>query len=255
MISSRPTSKGRAMVNPFILKLAHGAEFSDEDRAELDKSLRNFRQISAHQDVISEGDRPEEVHAVLAGFACRYKMLPDGQRQVLAYLIPGDFCDIHIAILGEMDHSIASVGPCMIAYIPRRTVKELTEHHPGIQRALRWATLVDEGILREWLVNMGRREAEQRMAHLFCELLVRLETVGLAEDNSFDFPVTQSELGDTLGISTVHVNRRLQELRGKELVSFENKRVTIHDLHGLMEFADFDPSYLHLANRGGVATA
>ncbi len=242
------------MGNPFILKLAHGADLSDGDRAELDKAVRNVRQLGPHEDVIREGDRPEEVHAVLEGFAFRYKLLPDGQRQIMAYLVPGDLCDIHVAILGEMDHNIGALGPCKVAYIPRRAIEELTENHPRINRALWWATLVDEGILREWLVNMGRREAEQRMAHLFCELHIRLETVGLTKDKGFDLPVTQSDLGDTLGISNVHVNRMLQELRGKRLLSFEGKRVTIHDLDGLMGFADFDPSYLHLEKRRGAGT-
>jgi CRP-like cAMP-binding protein len=136
-----------------------------------------------------------------------------------------------------------------VAYIPRRTIEEITKGHPRINRALWWATLVDESTLREWLVNMGRREAAAQMAHLFCELLLRLQTVGLATENDFDLPVTQDELADTLGLSAVHVNRVLQQLRQDGLISLEGKRLTIHDVERLKAFAGFDPSYLHLDRR------
>jgi CRP-like cAMP-binding protein len=189
------------------------------------------------------------VHLILEGFAFRYKVLPDGQRQIVAYLIPGDLCDLHVSILGEMDHGIATVTPCKVAYIPGQTIEEITEKHPRITRALWWATLVDEGTLREWLVSMGRRPAEKQMAHIFCELLLRLQIVGLATENSFELPMTQEQLGDTLGLSTVHVNRVLQDLRRDGLITLRDKVLTIHDVEELKRFADFDPNYLHLKNR------
>jgi CRP-like cAMP-binding protein len=179
----------------------------------------------------------------------RYKVLPDGQRQIMAYLVLGDMCDMHGSILGEMDHSIGALTPCRVAYIPQRAIEELTRRHPRINRALWWATLVDEGTLREWLVTMGRREADQQMAHLFCELLLRLQTVGLATENGFELPVTQDELADTLGLSAVHVNRVLQQLRKDGLISLVGKRLTIHDVERLKALAEFDPTYLHLNER------
>jgi CRP-like cAMP-binding protein len=235
--------------NPLVLKLEHGAELLDDDRTALDHAVADARRHGAHEDIIREGERPEEVHVVLEGFAFRYKTLADGQRQIMAYLVPGDLCDLHVSILGEMDHSIGTAGTCRIAHVSRAAIDELTQRHPRINRALWWATLVDEGVLREWLVNMGRREAEQQMAHLFCELLVRLQSVGLAENDAFTLPLTQSELADTLGISAVHVNRTLQALRGRGLVSLKGKRLMIHDVEALKRFSDFDPNYLHLQKR------
>jgi CRP-like cAMP-binding protein len=239
------------MANPFIAKLEHGAALSDEDRQALEKAVGTIRHVGARKDLIEEGDRPESVHVIVEGFACRYKVLPDGQRQIMAWLVPGDLCDLHITILGQMDHAIGTLAPCKIAYISQDRIEELTSRHPAINRALWWATLVDEGTLREWLVNMGRRSVDKQLAHLFCELFVRLESVGLTNGHGFDFPLTQEELGDTLGVSTVHVNRMLQQLREDGLITLKGKTLTILDLERLKEFADFDPNYLHLSNSRG----
>lgn len=236
------------MASPFVQKLEHGAELSDQDRAVLEEAVLQIRQVGAREDVIREGDNPEHVHVILEGFACRYKVLPEGERQIMAWLVPGDLCDLHVSILGEMDHTIGTLAPTKIAYIPRQGIDELTARHPTINRALWWATLVDEGTLREWLVNAGRRPTDKQMAHLFCEILLRLQTVGLATENSFDFPVTQEELSDTLGVSTVHVNRVLQQLRTDGLITLTGKRLTILDVPRLQEFAGFNPNYLHLKN-------
>lgn len=243
------TSVAESTRNPFIAKLERGAELTDTDRAVLANITHVTRHVGTRQDLIREGERPDDVHLVLDGFACRYKMLADGSRQNVAYLVPGDLCDLHVAILDRMDHAIATLSPCTIVAIPRGTILELTEHHPRIARALWWCTLVDEGTLREWLVNLGQREASQRMAHLFCELLLRLQAVGLADANSYGLPLTQDEIGDTLGITPVHANRTLQDLRKAELLAFRSKRVTIPDPARLMAYCDFDPSYLHLTNR------
>jgi CRP-like cAMP-binding protein len=237
------------MLDPFIRKLEHGADLSDRDRQTLERLICQVRAISSRQDIIKEGDKPDNVHLILSGYACRYKTLGEGQRQIMAWLIPGDICDLHVAILGEMDHSIATLAPCQIAYIPQRVIEDLTSKNPAINRALWWATLVDEGTLREWLVGMGRRPADQRMAHLFCELLVRLQSVGLVTENSFEFPLTQEELADTLGLSAVHVNRMLQELRDAGFISLTGKRLSVRDVGGLKGFAEFNPNYLHLMKR------
>jgi CRP-like cAMP-binding protein len=235
------------MLDPFIRKLEHGADLSDEDRQVLRRVICQVRPVGAREDVIKEGDKPDNVHLVLSGYACRYKLLRDGTRQIMAWLVPGDLCDLHVAILGEMDHAIGTLAACTIAYIPQRVIEDLTSKHPAINRALWWATLVDEGTLREWLVGMGRRPADKQMAHLFCELLERLRSVGLVTDNSFEFPLTQEELGDTLGLSTVHVNRTLHDLREAGFMSLSGKRLSVRDVAGLKAFAEFNPNYLHLA--------
>ncbi|MCK1283883.1 Crp/Fnr family transcriptional regulator [Bradyrhizobium sp. 44] len=240
---------GSSTLEPFIRKLEIGAELSAEDRQKLSQLTFQTKAIGSHEDVIKEGDRPDHVHLVLSGFACRYKVLPGGDRQILAWLVPGDMCDLHISILGEMDHTIGTLSPCQMAFIPRDIIEELTLAGGTICRALWWATLVDEAILREWLVGLGRRTADRRMAHLFCELNLRLLSVGAATRDSFDLPATQDELGDTLGLSTVHVNRTLQHLREDKFLTLTSKRLTILDRLRLEEFAEFDPNYLHLDKR------
>src|SRR4051794_22601631 len=241
--------RGGIMLNPLIRKLARGAELSEDDRRILEEATTDVRQIRPRQDLIHDGDGPNAAHLILEGFACRYKTLPEGQRQIMAFLVPGDICDLHVAILGAMDHGIGTLSACTVAFIPQTTVAKLTEKHPAIIRALWWNTLVDEGILREWLVSMGRRPADKQMAHLFCELLVRLESVGLAKDNGFEFPLTQEELADALGLSPVHTNRVLTQLRDDGLIRISGKRLDILDLGRLCAYAGFDPAYLHLEKR------
>jgi CRP-like cAMP-binding protein len=237
------------MSNPLIMKLEYGARLTDEDRAVLQDLTSKTRRVARNLDIIFEGERPENVHLVVEGFACRYKTLADGRRQIMAFLVPGDFCDLHVAILDEMDHSIGTGWGCTIVDLPRSAIEDLTAHHPRITRALWWATLVDEGTLRAWLVNMGQRDADRQMAHLVCELLVRLRIVGLVSNGSFAFPITQEDLADTLGVTSVHVNRVLQDLRSQDLLEWKSKRLYIPDVERLMAFAEFDPKYLHLKRR------
>jgi CRP-like cAMP-binding protein len=240
---------------PFIRKLEYGAALTERDRDVLEDAARDVREMGPREDLISEGQRPNNVHVIVEGWACRYKILEDGTRQIVAYFVPGDFCDLHVAILGEMDHSIGTLSACKVARISERQIDELTAKYPTINRALWWATLVDEGTLREWLVNMGRRPAEQQMAHLFCELLVRLQAVGEADGNGYWFPLTQLELADTLGLSDVHVNRTLQQLRSEGLIKLDGKRLEILDVERLKAFSGFDPNYLHLTKRKAAAPA
>ena len=242
-----------AMPNPLIAKLEHGARLTDEDRQLLEKLTARRRHVGPYQDIIREGDMPEDVRLIMDGFACRYQILPDGKRHIMAYLVPGDICDFHVAILGEMDHNIGTLTSCSVVEISHETIHDITTKHRNLNRAFWWGTLVDEGILREWLVSLGRRSAAQRVAHLFCELLIRLQTVGLADQNSFDMPLTQEELADTLGLSTVHVNRMMQELREKGLITTASKRLTINDVERLQDIAQFNPNFLHLGPRENKA--
>jgi CRP-like cAMP-binding protein len=239
--------------NPLIMKLEHGAALSDEDRQRLRDVTVGGKVVGADVDIILEGEAPNTVRLVMSGFACRYKNLSNGRRSIMAYLIPGDFCDLHIAILGEMDHSIRTLTPCTIVEISTQTVMELTKH-PTIARALWWSTLVDEGILREWLVSMGQRDASQKMAHLFCELLIRLQTVGLATKNGFPLLLTQAELADTLGLTPVHINRVLQQLREDGFIVLKHRYLTIVNVPKLMEFGQFTPNYMHLKNSNSVSS-
>lgn len=176
-------------------------------------------------------------------------MLEDGTRHILAYLVPGDFCNVHVFILKEMDHGIAAVSRCKVMDIPRGQVLEMTER-PALSRALWWSSLVDEAMLREWLVNIGARPAEQRVAHLFSELLLRLRAVGLVEDNRYELPVTQQDLAETLGLSSVHVNRVLQRLRADGLIALKGGSLLIPDVGRLRALSGYNPNYLHLGEEG-----
>ena len=233
------------MSNPFLRKMAFGAELTAEDLGVLAEVSANPRPIAAKTDLSSEGDAPTNVHLVMAGYACRYKVLPNGRRQIMAIFVPGDLCDLHVQILGEMDHSIGTLSDAMVVDISPATIEELIAN-PRINRGLWWMTLVDEGTLREWLVSMGQRDAAEQMAHVFCELHLRLQSVGLAEGDSFDLPGTQDDLADLMGVTPVHVNRTLAALRETHLVKFERGRLTIPDVARLRAFGGFDPNYLHL---------
>ena len=233
------------MANLLTRKLELFGPLSSTDHLLLDEVIDHPHQLDAHQDIIREGDIPDNVHLVLNGLACRYKILPDGSRSIFAYLVPGDFCDLHIFILKAMDHNIATLSPCTMVNIPRRRILELAKR-PGIAQALWWTTLVDEATLREWLVNIGKRRAGVRIAHLLCEIHQRLKSVGLADGGEFALPLTQSELADTMALSTVHVNRSLQALRGEGLVIFRKGQIVIPDIDRLRAMAEFNPNYLHL---------
>lgn len=237
------------MANCLIRKLQRSGYLNDEDIETIERLCSRTREVDPRQDLTREGDRPENVHLILEGLACRYKLTHTGQRHIMALLVPGDLCDLHVALLRQMDHSVATVTNCTVVEIPRATVLDLTENHPRLTRALWWAMLVDEGILREWLVNLGQREADLRLAHLLCELLVRLQTVGVATENSYPMPLTQADLGDVLGISTVHVNRTVNSLRDAELIVLKHRRVEIPDVDRLKAYCGFNPNYLHLTPR------
>lgn len=144
-----------------------------------------------------------------------------------------------------MDHTIATLSACTVVSIPRTAILEIMRR-PSLDRALRWASLVDEAILREWLLSLGQRSAELRIAHLFCELHLRLQSVGLVDEaDEFDLPITQADIADTLGLSPVHVNRNVQNLRRRNLIKLSRGRLAILNVAGLHAFSGFNPTYLH----------
>src|ERR1700733_7587547 len=234
------------MNNPLLRKLSNFAALSEEESTAIVDSCRDVREVGAREDVISQGDRTGGVKLLLDGFACRYKTLEDGRRQIVAYFVPGDLCDLRVFILKRMDHSIGAIAPSRVATIAPENVLKLMHTHPALTRALWWSTLVEEAIAREWIVNVGQRNALERMAHLFCELLYRFRAVGLNEGNSCTLPLTQVELAETLGLSSVHVNRTLPALRRRTLITLEGGTLTIQDLDTLKEVSFFNPDYLRL---------
>ena len=237
-------------VQPLLRRLENFAELAEEEKRALHDAAGPVRSYGSHEDLIREGEQPNGVNVIVSGFACRHKMLLDGRRQVIGYFLPGDMCDARVFILKRMDHTVSTLTSSYVTMLSREAVLDMTSRYPRLTRALWWNTLVEEAICREWLVNIGQRTALERIAHLFCEIYLRLQTVGLATAAGCELPVTQSELADTVALSTVHVNRTLKELRRMGLVSMSSKSLVIHDLPGLRALAMFDAGYLHLDGEG-----
>jgi CRP-like cAMP-binding protein len=237
---------GVALNNPLLRKLANFTALSDEECQAVLDCCGDVREVGAREDVITQGEPTGGVKLLLDGFACRYKTLEDGRRQIVAYFVPGDLCDLRVFILKRMDHSIGAIAPSRVATISPDDVLRLTHTYPTLTRALWWSTLVEEAILREWIVNVGQRNALERMAHLFCELLYRFRAVGLNQGLSCTLPLTQIELAETLGLSSVHVNRTLQALRRRNLITLNGGTLTIENLPELVTLSFFNPEYLHL---------
>jgi CRP-like cAMP-binding protein len=229
------------------MKMEQFTRFSEAEKRRLDQlvSARKVRH-GPGEDIIAEGSHSPDCHVVLTGLACRYKMLPDGGRQIMAFLVPGDLCDAEIFILKTMDHSVGALTPTTTALIAGDTMKQLLREPGCMAEALWWGTLTDLGVLRERIVDHGRRDARERIAHLLYEMLVRHRMVGLAADDAFGFPITQADLADATGLTPVHVNRMLQSLRADKLIDWKGDTVTVLDPPGLKDLAGFNANYLHL---------
>ena len=220
-----------------------------EALAELPMRLRAF---TCSIDLLREDQRSTECCLILEGLACRYKVLGAGQRQILSLHLPGDIPDLMSLHLETMDHGLASLGRGRAAYIPHGAVRELCDRHPNLAATLWRDTLIDASIGRQWLAGVGRRTARERIAHLICEVLVRSRALGLTDEGAFELPMTQAELGDAAGLSTVHVNRVLQDLRRDELITWRGSSILVLDWERLHLAADFDAGYLHLLDSVGV---
>lgn len=230
----------------FLRKLEVRDVLSDAEKQALIACASVEVLVPAGGDLVREGARPEVSMLVLDGFSSRYRDAPDGSRQITAIHIPGDFVDLHSLLIKEMDHSVGALSACRVMHFPHVRLKALSETHPHLTRLLWLMTLIDASIHREWLAAASRPAPEQ-IAHLLCELYVRLGVTGLiGADRSFTLPLTQTELGEALGLSAVHVNRTLQQLRSEGLFTWQNQTVRILDWDGLQRRASFDARYLHL---------
>jgi CRP-like cAMP-binding protein len=205
------------------------------------------RTVQARKTFIVEGEAPQYVHIVKSGFACRYKVLPDRGRSIVGFLIPGDICDLDASILGAMDHSVRALSSCEVICLNCDKLYNQIDRYPILNHALRRLCLVNESILREWVVSTRHRSAEKQLAHLFCEFMFRLDAIGLVSQNSYHLPLTQGDLGETAGLSSVHVNRVLQKLRSEGLIEFKDKRVYIPNIKNIIDFSGFKPNYLYLS--------
>lgn len=233
------------MPNRFVDKLCGFGRLDESDIRVLTRATARQRKVGAKHDLIREGDRPGPVFVILGGWACRYKILPNGTRQVLAYLMPGDSCDLHIDLLAEMDHGIQTITPACVASIDRDEMDAIMGNHPNIARAFYVAQLVDEGTMRAWITSMGRRASVERVAHLMCELYIRARNIGLETEPSFTLPLSQLLLADSLGMTPVHLNRVLKKLRISGAIRLNRGHVVLSDLPKLVQIAGFDDNYLH----------
>jgi len=234
----------RTISNAFIDKLCGHAPMSPGDVNLLTAACRNQRAFPARMDLIREGDKPGPVFVILEGWACRYKLLPEGTRQITSFLMPGDTCDLRASVSNAMEHSIATLTTARIALVPRGVLESLIETRPAITRAFWWTQLVDEDTLRAWIVSMGRRNGLQRVAHLMCELYVRARNIGLTDGDSVELPLTQTVIGDAVGLTPIHVNRVLRKLRIGGALTLSGNLV-IADIAKLAVIAGFDDNYLH----------
>jgi len=232
-------------INALISKLGRYEHLSDADRASLQEISEQAETVNRSQQLIREGNDPRGLFLLLEGWAIRYKALPNGKRQIVAILLPGDLCDCRVFILDRMDHGITMLTAGKVVRIPKDAMLDVIDKNPAIARALWWTTLVDEAVLQEWVVNVGGRDGYARVAHLICELHVRMGDVGLLKDGVMSLPLTQTDMGEALGLTPVHVNRMLRKLRLDGLITFKSFRLDILDLDGLVEAAGFRPGYLH----------
>lgn len=248
----QPAAKVKPATNPLVRKMESFVALSAADRVVLEQISANPRIIPPGTDLVREGDRRDGVLLVMEGFAGRLKSRASGARQIMAYLLAGDMGDLDVALLDRADHTITTLSACKVVRIPTNIITQLLQHHPQIARGLRMATLVDEATLREWLLNVGRRSSVERVAHLICELRVRLQVVGFVAENSYALPIRQQDLADTTGLSNVHANRALQEMRRRGLIELKGKRLTILNLPALEALAEFKANYLHLGDRAAA---
>lgn len=236
----------RQGVNRFRRKLESHVALGSQDGEAVERLTASSETFSARSDLTARHETKGGRLILMEGFACRYSLLTGGRRQITAYLVPGDSYDLDAGASNRMDHGVTTLTSARIVRAESSTIEALVQDHPSIAGALRAAEKVEEATLREWLVNIGARPALERIAHLFCEIELRLRAVGLVENDRCDMPITQYDLADTAGLSSVHVNRTLQELRRQGLITLTGRALTIHDRPSLRALAGFEAGYLRL---------
>ncbi len=222
---------------------------SDEEKQVLREISSQTVIYKPREDIVPEGSTPDFSSLMVSGFATRHSHSLHGKRQITAFYIPGDFADLHSFLLKKMDSGVAALTTCTVAKVAHKDLKEVTKKYPYLTRVLWQTTLVDAAVHRAWMTTLGRMEARERLAHFFCEMRSRLNTVGLMKDDSYELPMTQEELGDAFGMSTVHVNRVLQDLRAEGLITSHGKTLIINDWERLQQVGQYNPDYLHIGQK------
>jgi CRP-like cAMP-binding protein len=236
-------------IDRLLMKL-RARDVVDPQEERLLRSLpAQLKAMRASRTLVRAGVPLTECTLLIDGIVCRYRDLADGQRQIMELHLPGDFLDLHSFILKKLEHNVGSLTPVRYLTVPHAAIRAITEESPHLARLLWFSTLLDAAIHREKILSVGRRSAASRIAHLFCELYVRLQLVELAGELRYRLPLTQGDLADATGLTSVHVNRMLKRLRDDGLLTFRSGDVEIHDWEGLSRLAEFDPTYLYLERR------
>jgi CRP-like cAMP-binding protein len=219
---------------------------SSQDRELLERLRFRIQSYERGDEIIAAHSRPHESCLVIEGFTARTVDFEDGTRQVTGLEVPGDFVDLDALLLRQIDHNVVALTACTMGFTPHEDLHGIIERAPHLGRLLWLATVIDGAVQRTWITNFGRRSSLSHLAHLVCELYLRLEAAGVACDHQFDFPVSQQQLSEVLGLSAVHMNRTVQELRRLRLVTWSNGRIRIMDYDALVQLSAFDPTYLSL---------
>ena len=238
---------------PMVQKLGLWEPLSAKDRDLVLALPCQRRRLAAGQYLVWDGDRPQNTCLLVSGFAYRHKSAGNGGRQILSIHMRGDIVDLQNSLLGVADHNVQMLTSGEVAFIPVEAIRELADSNPNIGMAMWYETLVEASIFREWMVNVARRDARTRIAHLLCELGLRLEVAELGAQTNYELPITQEQLADAVALTPVHVNRTLMKLEAEGLITRTKRFISVADWKKLVEVADFDPRYLHLGKRSFTA--
>jgi CRP-like cAMP-binding protein len=242
-------SSGPPPIDKLLSKLRLFDDVSEAEDQALRGSVSRLARFNRGDVIIPARTELNSCTILLSGFVHRFRDLSDGRRQSMELSVPGDFIDLHSYLMKRIDHDIGCLSPVKVAFVPHERLAQISEEFPHLGRLLWLHTLIDAAIHREWIVSLGARSSVERMAHLFCEVATRLEAIGLGDRSGYHFPLTQSDLAELMGLSLVHVNRTLRELRERELIVFKEQKVQILNWDGMVSLAQFDPFYLGMHRR------
>jgi CRP-like cAMP-binding protein len=237
------------LLAPMVRKLSQHRPLDQSDREAILNLPVSPRRLKPGQYLVWDGDRPQQACLLLSGFAMRHKEAGNGGRQILSIHMRGDVLDLQNSMLGMADHNVQMLTAGEVGMIPVEAMRDIAFRHPAVGLAMWYETLIDGSIFREWLVNIGRRDARTRIAHLLCEIALRMEVAGLGRSTSYELPITQEQLADSVALTSVHVNRTLMRLEEERLITRTKREVTVIDWERLVSAADFEPRYLHLERK------
>jgi len=248
-LATEALKSGDGLLDTLLMKLRARDVITPAEEAVLADSVDGLTHVPQDKVLVKAGVTLSHSTLLVEGFACRYKDLADGQRQIMEIHVPGDFIDLHGFLLNRLEHNLGSLTPVKLASVPHDRLRLITERHPHLARLLWFSTLLDAAIHRERILSVGRRSALARIAHLLCELNLRLEVVGQAHGGRYMLPLTQSDIADATGLTAVHVNRMLKQLRDQQLLTFRGGEVVIEEWDRLQRVAEFSSGYLYLERR------